>query len=91
VYEGVCARAKPPALRVVPSYTLATAHQGYLLGYPFCRNFWACCVVDWLHACRTAWVRHTCLLCSTLQHTHILRVFRRVCQPHWRCRDGGWV
>jgi hypothetical protein len=35
VHDGVCARAEPPALRVVPSYTLATAHQGYLLAILF--------------------------------------------------------
>ena len=35
VYDGVCARAKPPALRVVPFYTLATAHQGDLLAILF--------------------------------------------------------
>jgi hypothetical protein len=35
VYDGVCARAEPPALGVVPSYTLATAHQGDLLAILF--------------------------------------------------------
>ena len=35
MYDGVCARAEPPALGVVPSYTLATAHQGDLLAILF--------------------------------------------------------
>jgi hypothetical protein len=35
VFEGVCARAEPPALRVVPSYAPATAHQGDVLAILF--------------------------------------------------------
>ena len=79
VYDGVCARAEPPALGVVPFYTLATAHQGDLLAILFAviSGHVPWCTSD------TRAVRRECANVSPVLHTSVPAHLTRVptCVP----------